>query len=369
MNEKLSTAIEKVQDPRVKGRCKHKLFDILSIILCAMCANADTFEEIEDFGLEYFEELKEFLELSNGIPRHDTFNRVLQLIAPDVLMTLLLETQDLIKEERQERQGMQLCLDGKKLKGASPKSKGTNGHFLLNAYLVEDKMCIAQKKIEDKSNEITAIPKLLENIDIKGLVVSTDALNCQTEIAKLVAEKKGEYLLSVKGNQRKLHEEMKEIFKNVNEEEKAESSNDGHGRNEKRECWTVSAKKHLSEEQLKRWSNIETLVMVKATREIKDKKTESVRYYISSEKGKKSEYYNQLVRERWSIENKLHWHLDVTFGEDMCRSRTKNVMENLSILRKFVLKCLQQKKEKLSMKRMRFKANMNFSYMIHLLFL
>jgi predicted transposase YbfD/YdcC len=231
-------------------------------------------------------------------------------------------------------------------------------------------LCIGQQSIEIKPNEITAIPEILNQLDIKAAVVSADALNCQAEIAKAIIDKQGHYLLSVKGNQGNLHQEIKASFAIPTvsiESETAYDKQRDHGRNETRRCDILPAAVYLSETQLARWSNLSTLIRITATREIKGKTTENVRYYISSKTDRNGLYYNDLVRDRWGIENHLHWHLDVTFQEDVCCSRTDNAAENLSTLRKFTLQSLQQKKNKLSLNKMRYKASRNFEYLIQII--
>lgn len=355
-----------IEDPRVKNRCLHKLSDILFISFCTLLAGGEDFMDMEEFGNQREAWFKTVLELPNGIPTHDTFNRVLQQLAPDKL-------QDLLTKDGQALldclSGQQVALDGKKLRGSSPKSRGNKGLWVLNAWVCEHRLCIGQKKVGSKTNEIKAIPALLNTLDLRGAVVSIDAIGCQKPIAQQIRSKGADYLLAVKKNQGFLLEMVSEAFVDNRVDKTDETWDYGHGRYEERSCHVLDATTLFIKDFREEWSGIGSLIKVHAKRIEKEKVREETRYYISSERWKSAAYYNQLVRSHWGIENQLHWHLDVTFREDNCRARTGNAAENLAIMRKMVLHRIAQAKDKLSLKKRRFRAALNMDYFLELLLL
>jgi predicted transposase YbfD/YdcC len=250
-------------------------------------------------------------------------------------------------------------VDGKKLKGTSPTSLGNSGLYLLNAWVSENKFCMGQRQVEDKSNEITAIPDLLDSIDITGTIVTIDAIGTQRKIAKQIRSKEAHYLLSVKGNQQELLDDMECAFKVHKGYDYYEEPDCGHGRVETRKCSILPAKEYLLEENLPAWKDVSTLVRVESIREVNAVKSIDIRYFISDENIDKARYYSALVRDHWSIENSLHWHLDVTFREDACRARSGHAPANLSIVRKFALQLVAKQKDRLSLKKMLYKAAVN----------
>lgn len=312
-----------------------------------------------EFGEQRLEWLKTKLELPNGIPSHDTFNRVLQMIDSEQFSKVLGKDGGHLIDHIE---GKLISFDGKKLKGFSPKSRGNKGLYILSAWVGENRLCIGQQKVGEKSNEITAIPKLLKDLEIKGSTISIDAIGCQKEIAHQIIKKEADYLLAVKGNQGDLLEEVSEAFAYSAVEEISENWEYDHGRYENRNCQLLSASV-LKEDLRTSWQGITTLVKIKATREIGLKKSIETRYYIASHQGKTAAEYNDMVRAHWGIENHLHWHLDVTFKEDACRSRTGNAPENLNILRKMALHRIAMDNSKLSKKKRRFRAAMNLDYL------
>jgi predicted transposase YbfD/YdcC len=359
MQDTISNIFTAVPDPRIEGRCLHKLSDILFISFCTMLSNGEDFEDMVEFGKQRQDWLEEILELPNGIPSHDTFNRIFQMIDNQSLGEILAEdAQSLIDS----LEGKLINFDGKKIRGESPRSRGNKGLYILSAWASENRLCLGQTKVNDKSNEITAIPELIKTIDLTGSVVSLDAIGCQIEIAKDLRNASAHYLLSVKANQKNLFKEVSDEFTWLGVVETSEDWEYDHGRYEKRICQTVLAKDVLSPDILKKWKDIKTVVRIKSTRRIKGITTTETRYYISSEL-KDAVYYNNRIRGHWSIENALHWHLDVTFNEDACRSRTGNAPLNLNIMRKMALHRISRQKDSLSLKKRRYKASMNTDYL------
>ena len=239
--------------------------------------------------------------------------------------------------------------------------------YILTAWVSESSVCVAQKKVDDKSNEITAIPELLDNMNIKEAVVSIDAIGCQKLIASKIINKEGDYLLALKKNQKDSYQRVEDVFR-FHAPKKFDLMKDkNHAREETRKCSILDINKLPKDEIPSKWNGLNTLVKIESTRKTKDKTQQNTRYYLSSEIIKNPSYYNMLVRGHWSIENKLHWHLDVTFKEDASRSRKGNAPENLNILRKIALQRVNLQKDKLSKKKRRFKAAMNTNYIKEIL--
>jgi len=257
----------------------------------------------------------------------------------------------------------QVILDGKKLRGVSPTSKGNSGLYILNAWVSENCFCVGQSRVEEKSNEITAIPKVLESLDIEDAVVSIDAIGTQTKIATQIVEQKGHYFLAVKGNQQGLLDDIEHAFKFEKGLEFISETERNHGRIENRQCNILPADKYLLEENIAAWKDVSTIIKVSSSREIKGVLKQETRYYISDETISSPSYYLSLSRGHWGIENLLHWHLDVTFKEDACRARNKNAPENLATIRKLALQILHNQKDKLSLKKRQYKAALNANYL------
>jgi predicted transposase YbfD/YdcC len=286
------------------------------------------------------------------------------MLSPDVLRRCLTDCgKDIINSLLEK----QICPDGKKLRGVSPTSRGNKGLYIVNAWVSANCVCIGQKKVDDKSNEITAIPTLIDELDITDAVVSIDAIGCQRDIAAQITEKGGHYLLALKENQKGLLEDAIHGFKSCSPESVSEEWEYDHGRYEVRKCSIISSENALLPEIQKQWSGLKTLIRVEASRQIKDKQMQETRYYISDEEGLSAAYYNALVRGHWGIENQLHWHLDVTFKNDACRARKDYAPENLSTLRKLALQIIREQSDNLSLKKRRLKAAYDLNYLIKLI--
>jgi predicted transposase YbfD/YdcC len=365
MEQKISFYFKEVEDPRVTGRCDHLLSDILIIAICTYITGGTDYEDMYLFGKERGEQLKgSILELPEGAPSSDTYRRVFNRLEVESLKKCLnLHGKEILAGLAEK----QIILDGKKLKGVSPTSKGNSGCYILNAWVGENRICVGQQKVEDKSNEITAIPIVIESLDIEEAVVTIDAIGTQVEIAGQIREKKGHYLLSVKKNQKGLLEDLECAFRTHRGIDSIEQTGKEHGRIETRRCSILPAKGFLLEETINKWKDLTTLVKIDASREIKGILTKETRYYISDENVMKASYYQDLCRGHWGIENQLHWHLDVTFKEDMCRARTGNAPENLATVRKFALQIVSNAKDNYSMKKRLYKAALDLEYMKKLL--
>lgn len=360
MESKIKEYISKVIDPRVEGRCSHLLSDILIIGLCTYLSKGEDYEDMVLFTETKGHLLPELLLLPNGVPSYDTFRRVFKIIDNQSLKSCLTAHGHDILSVLSEKQ---IVLDGKKLKGSSPQSKGNSGLYIVNAWVSENRLCIGQAKVESKSNEITAIPELLQELDITDSVVSIDAMGCQSAIAQQILQQGGNYFLAVKGNQKDLFEQIIDSFSLETPKTMKQEFEYDHGRFETRKCSILPAKKFLSEPLLAKWAEVNTIVQVKSSRQINDHNSEETRYYISNESETNPLYYNKLARGHWSIENQLHWHLDVTFKEDNCRVREGNAPENLSLLRKLALQMMTQMDDKLSIQKRRTKAAFDTKYL------
>lgn len=364
MKKAIELVFAEVEDPRVQGRCLHKMSDILFIALCTLLSNGEDFEDMVEFARQRLEWLKTFLELPNGIPSHDTFNRALQIVDPEQLSKCLREDASGLLESVE---GRLVNFDGKKIRGVSPNSRGNHGLYILSAWVSEERLCIGQKKVRDKSNEITAIPDLIDELELEGSIVSIDAIGCQTLIAEKITGKKADYLLAVKENQKDLLEEVVEGFSYSPTGPFSEDWEYDHGRYERRNCQILEAHKILSPDVQAVWGSIKTVVKIESVRTIQDSTTSETRYYISSQEGESPEYYNAMVRGHWGIENQLHWHLDVTFREDANRARSGNAPQNLNILKKMALHRISRMPDRLSLKKRRFRASLNMDYLMKIL--
>ena len=343
----------------------HLLSDILIMIgLCTYLTGGTDYVDMHLFAKERGSELGDMLLLPNGAPSDDTFRRVFERIKPEELEHCLTSYGKSILDDLSEKQ---LVIDGKKQCGTSPTSRGNKGLYILNAWVSENCFCIAQKKVEDKSNEITAIPEILSDIDIENAVVSIDAMGTQRDIAGLIVQNKGHYLLAVKENQRSLYEDIECAFKMNPGMDVSEEVDAGHGRIETRKCSILPASDYLMDETLEAWNGLSTIIRIEAVRELKDKTTRETRYYISDETETKAAYYAALVRGHWSIENQLHWHMDITFREDACRARKGFASQNLSVLRKVALHIISGQKDRLSKKKRLYKAALDIKYLRKLL--
>ena len=269
-----------ITDWRESHKVQHKLSDILLVGLCTYLSNGEDFEDMVIFAKTKGHLLPDLLSLSNGIPSHDTFNRVFQALDCEVLRGFLSaygkEIVDILAEK-------QVCFDGKKLKGVSAQSRGNHGLYIVNAWVAENKICVGQEKVMDKSNELDALPKLIKSLDLTDAIATIDAMGCHKHIASQIKEQNGHYLLALKKNQKELLEEVSCAFKAnkpISQEEEWEYQR---GRFEIRKCSILSAQATIDKDIIAQWEGLQTLVKIESTRIISDKKTTEIRYYISDE--------------------------------------------------------------------------------------
>jgi predicted transposase YbfD/YdcC len=362
---RLKEKVEGIPDPRRQwGTLQHKLGDILVIGLAPLLCNGSDFEDMETFGQEREKELRKFLELPGGIPDESTFFRVFQRVNPKALASSLYSW----LAEARETEGGKINIDGKTVRGS--------GLHIVSAWAGEEEIVLGQVAVDEKSNEITAIPKLLELIDIGGATVTIDAMGCQGAIAKKIREKGGDYILAVKDNQKTLHQDIRDYFEGLERGDIRELPEDvwetseerGHGRVERREVRSVTDIGWLSGKA--QWKDLKTVIQYRCLRN----GARTDRYYISSADMGAVEFYRRL-RGHWSIENRLHWSLDVVFREDASLASKGNAAENLNILRKMALSLLRaaenphfKGKKKMSGPKKRYAASMNPGYMFTVIF-
>lgn len=353
-----------VPDFRINRRKKHQLVDILFIALCAMVSGADDFEEIEAYGKRKESFLKSFLELPNGIPSHDTFNRVFKHMDKEAFGACLYGwSKELLNFVSSHI--TQINVDGKVLRGTAKSGFKKSGLCIVSAWIAEHHLTLGQQKVDSKSNEKTAIPELLNSLDLQDTLVSSDAAGCQLKNADLITHKGGDYLIAIKKDHKHIYEQISEWMVKRKAVLPFDHWTDfGSGRVEQRTCYIESQLGLLDD--LSEWRHLKSVVMIEASREKDGKTTKEYRFYLSSLEATAKEF-NHLVRNHWSIENQLHWKLDVVFREDTCRTKTGNAAENMATARKLALQLISQVKDKESMKNRRKIAGWDDGYLLNIL--
>lgn len=362
-----------LEDPRPDHTRRHKLIDIMTIAICGVICGADSWVELEQFGKSKEEWLKGFLELPNGIPSHDTFGRVFALLDAQQFRDCFLAW---VQAVSAVTRGQVIAIDGKTLRRSHDKSLGKSAIHMVSAWASENRLVLGQTKVAEKSNEITAIPELLALLDISGCIVTIDAMGCQKEIARLIIEDSGDYVLALKENQGQLYREVKELFEDEGlvasegdfEGDFHETVNKGHGRLEHRRCWSIADQEYISYLNLKgEWRGLRSVAKVTGERRIGEKVSIESRYYISSLPGG-AEQLLRAVREHWGIENSLHWVLDIAFREDESRVRKGHGPENLATMRHMALNLLRREtSSKGGVKARRLRAGWDETYLLKVL--
>ena len=358
--KKLQESVKEVKDPRRQwGNLRHKLEDILIIGLCSVICQGEDYEDMELFGTERKAWLEGFLELPNGIPDSDTFRRVFERIDPQELSNWL---NNWLETERKAG-GRLVSVDGKTIRGSS--NNEHKAYHVVSAWVGEQGITLGELQVGEKTNEITQVPELLDLLDIKGDIVTADAMSCQKEIAAKIKEKQADYILALKGNQPTMESEVKAYFDDLeqNQEEKSKTASwtspveKEHGRIEKRMVTVAPCDWFQDRNQ---WKGLTSFVRVKRTAIIGEETITFERFYISS-LNKGPEEFCALIRGHWSIENQLHWCLDVIFGEDGSRARKDNSPLNMNVLRKTALRLIKgvYLGKRISLQKKRYMAALN----------
>ena len=348
----LKETIKNIEDPRRTsyGNIRHKLEDIIIIGLCTVICGGEDFVDMEDFGKERESFLRKFLELPNGIPDSDTFRRVFENLNPEALSECLVNWLDAELPER-----CVIAVDGKTICGSG--NKEHKAYHVVSAFVAESQITLGEVTVEEKSNEITAVPELIDMLYIDDTIITADSMSCQKKIVQKITDGNADYCIALKENQPNLFKDTEDFFVEYSaENETVSTSEKGHGRIEIRKYYLTTDIDWL--ERRKDWTNLNGLGMVYSKVIEGERMTEFKRYFITSLTDVNEFAY--AVRKHWSIENQLHWCLDVIFREDAARARKDNSPLNMNILRKMALSLLNQAKYgRLSKKRMRFKASLN----------
>ena len=362
---------EKIEDPRRQAGLRHPLMEVIFIAICAIIAGADDWVAIERFGKAKRSWFKKYLKLKHGIPSHDTFGKVFAAPDPEQFAEAFIDWMQMIAT----MSGV-IALDGKTVRHSFDKTLGKSAIHMVSAWSACNRLILGQAKVDDKSNEITALPKLLALLVIKGCLVTIDAMGCQTEIAKQIIEQGGDYLLAVKKNQKHLYEDIEHLFKHATPEnfhcegfDSAHSVDKGHGRLEIRQCQLIFQPEWLDYvRERKRWLQLQCVVKIWTQRQIGPKKKQECRYYICSRLASASDLL-EAVRAHWGVENNVHWVLDVVFDEDANRARTGYAQQNLATMRRLAINMLNREtSHKDSLKGERQTAGWDESYLERIVF-
>lgn len=332
--KELKEYIGDIPDPRLDRRKLHSLVDIVLLVLISVICGCESWETIEEFGKSKKDFLQKYLSLLHGIPSHDTIERLFKRLDSKVFSDILMKWSDSL---RTKAVGDIVSIDGKTVCGSKDETNGKYAIHLVSAWCSKNRIVLGQVKTACKTNEIQAVKELLDMLDIEGAVITADAMSCQKEIVKQIVDKKADYIIAVKDNQKNLRQDIAYEFRTHAQIEVHQTMEKEHGRIETRTCQVISQLKEL--EGKENWSGLTSIIKITAIREIKGKRTEEERFYIASQLGT-AEYFNNAVRSHWGIENSLHWTLDVQFNEDKSRKRERNAAENFAIIRRMALQKL-----------------------------
>jgi predicted transposase YbfD/YdcC len=370
LSQGLIDCFKSVEDPRMERGQLHQLSDILIIAILSTLAGGNGWEAMELYGSSKEAWLSTFLELPNGIPSPDTFRRVIECIHPKQMENAFEQWVRTLVTDL----GVQvIAIDGKKLRGSYDRNNRKQCLYLVSAWAADHRLVLGQTKVRDRSNEITAIPALLELLDISGCIVTLDAMGTQKAIATQIRAAKADYILCLKANHPTLFNQVKTWFETARSENNLSKSAEykvesGHHRIERREVWTIPLSAFPALHEADGWVGLRTIVIVERTRQLWNKTTHEIQFYLTSLEADNPRI-GSAIRQHWGIENSQHWVLDVTFGEDACRVRSLHGPENLAVLRRFALNALNRENtgKKRSLVQKTRLAGMSDDYMMKVL--
>lgn len=375
MSDNLKNSIhrcfEDLRDPRVEGRCDHNLIDMIIIAVCGVISGADSWVGIETYGKAKQCWLSTYLNLENGIPSHDTFGDLFSRLDSEVFQAGFSRWVESIFTLTS---GQVIAIDGKTARRSHDKAIGKDAIHMVSAWASENGIVLGQRKVDDKSNEITAIPQLLRLLDVRDCVVTIDAMGCQKDIAQTIRDQKADYVLCVKDNQLKLRQDIEDWFVHGDQQQfnginmdYFEKISKTSGRVEIRRCWAIAdpiAMEHIR--HYEGWADLQSIIRVERETRYQQKVSHDIAYYISSLTND-AQRILEATRHHWAIENSFHWVLDVTFREDDSRIRRGDSPQNMAVLRHLALNILKQDMSKSSIRQKRFRAGLDDSFMLQLL--
>jgi predicted transposase YbfD/YdcC len=363
-----------IPDPRIDRHKKHNLIDIIVLAICGVISDCDTWVEIEEFSEARIDWFKQFLELPNGIPSHDTFGRVFSMLDPDAFLEAFITWVSVVNSLSE---GEIIAIDGKAIRAVFDRSAP---HGVVSAWASRAGVSLGQRAIGAHEDERDAFKRMIDILHLKGCIVTMDAAGCHSNITNRIVEKKGDFVVAIKANQKTLLRQLTDALDGATELDEAMTEEKGHGRREKRTCQAMKIPTSVIESLEKRkeqtkantdrsteqWLNLESVCRIVSEREVKGKKTQETRYYITSLEGNAKKLL-ECARSHWEVENKLHYVLDMAFDEDHCRARNKFAMENFALLRRFALNLVRHEKTpKKSIRVKRKKASWDPAFMMQI---
>ena len=354
---------EQVRDPRINRKKKHLLIDIIVLSILAVLCGAESWDSIEEFGCSRKDFLKKILSLPNGIPSHDTINRVFSLIKPEQFEKIFIEWTNSLREKGLSFE--MLSIDGKTIRGSKDTYHKKSPIHLVSMWSNANGLTLGQRKVDGKTNEITVIPELLKMLNIEGCIVTIDAMGTQRNIAEAIIKQQADYILALKGNHGYLREDVMAFCNRAHPNSTNQTIEKAHGRIESRTCQVFNRIDMI--ENKDDWKNLRSIIRIDAIRKIAEKQTSETRYYISSLNAEAADF-NKFIRQHWGIENSLHWTLDMVFREDEQRKRNGFAAENFAIVRKIALNLLKKENSKnMSLVTKRLKAAWDINFLLKIL--